>query len=169
MKRIFLLMILAAFTTLGFAQQQSVIVVDSEKIFKSQNDYIVALATIEADSKAKQAEIDARFAEVERLFNEYAQSRATIATQAAQQIEAFILNREKEATALQESYFSQSGSVVKMRMEMIAPIQKRVFSAIEEYAKGIGAEIVIDKAANNSLLYNTVGVDNTEKIIEKIK
>ena len=56
-----------------------------------------------------------------------------------------------------------------MRMELIAPIQKRVFGAIDEYAKKIGADIVIDKAANASLLFNSSAVDHTQKIIERLK
>ncbi len=168
MKRIFLVMVLATCTVVAFAQR-SVIVVDSEQVFRSLSDYNSALEQIERVSKEKQAEVDARFGEVERLFNEYAQSRASLNAQAAQQIQNFILQREKEATEFQESHFSQTGSVVKMRMELIAPIQKRVFDVIDEYAKSIGAEIVIDKASNASLLYSAEGADHTEQIIEKLK
>ena len=50
-----------------------------------------------------------------------------------------ILALEKEATEYQQSLFGQEGELMKKRVEMIAPIQKQVFAAIEAYAKQAGA------------------------------
>ncbi len=168
MRRLLLTFIAIATLSVTVAQQ-SVVVVDSEKIFKSIPEYNAALEKIDQVSKERQLEVDAKFAEVERIFNEYTQQRASITPQGAQQVEAYILQKEKEATDFQESNFSQNGEIIKMRMELIAPIQTKVFGVIDEYAKAIGADIVIDKAANSSLLFNSTAADHTQQIISKLK
>ena len=47
---------------------------------------------------------------------------------------------------------------MKKRIEMIEPIQKQVFSAIEAYAKQVGADVVLDSANNPTLLYSNPSV-----------
>lgn len=52
---------------------------------------------------------------------------------------------------------------------MIEPIQKKVFSAIEAYAKQVGADVVLDSANNPTLLYSNPSVDRTQQVIDVLK
>lgn len=167
MKR-FIVTVMAIVSAVSLSAQ-GVIVVDSEKIFRSLDEYNAALAEIEAMSESYQVLIDAKFADIERLFNEYAATRAQYSTTARQSIETTILEREQAATKLQEEYFSSDGVVMKRRVELIAPIQKRVFAAIDEYAKSQGVDMVIDKASNPSMLYVSSAVDHTQGVIDELK
>jgi len=58
---------------------------------------------------------------------------------------------------------------MKKRVEMITPIQKRVFATIETYAKQVGADLVLDSANNPTLLYNNPSVERTQQVIEALK
>ena len=58
---------------------------------------------------------------------------------------------------------------MKKRIELIKPIQERVFAAIEAYAKEIGAEVVLDSSNNPTLLYNAASVERTQQIINRLK
>ena len=60
-------------------------------------------------------------------------------------------------------------TMVKKRIELIQPIQKRVFSAIDSYAKAGGYDMVLDSAANAAMLYSSESVNHTQKIIELLK
>ncbi len=148
---------------------QSVIVVDSEKIFKSIGAYTSAIEQLEVLSKSYQMQVDAKFAAVESAFNSYATNKASYSTTSRQQLEASILKQEAEATKLQEEIFGEDGKLMKQRLELIAPIQKRVFETIDSYAKEIGAKVVLDKASNPTMLYVAAGVDKTEAVIAKLK
>ena len=66
-----------------------------------------------------------------------------------------ILTREEEASKFQEEIFGQDGTLMKKRIELIQPIQKRVFDAIANYAAQNGYELVLDAASNPTLLYNS--------------
>ena len=58
---------------------------------------------------------------------------------------------------------------MKKRIEVISPIQKQVFDAIETYAKQAGADLVLDSANNPTLLYTNPSVERTQQVIAALK
>jgi outer membrane protein len=54
-------------------------------------------------------------------------------------------------------------------MELIQPIQNRVFTAIENLSKQYGFDLVIDIAANPTVLYYSEKVNYTQRVIEVLK
>jgi outer membrane protein len=153
----------------GIATAQKYIVVDSGKIFRSMSEYNTAMTTLDNLAKEYQAKVDATYAEVESLYNAYIAQKATLTTTQRNTKEQEILAKEKAAADYQESVFGNDGVMMKKRIELIQPIQKRVFSAIDSYAKAGGYDMVLDSAANASMLYYSDSVNHTQKIIELLK
>lgn len=168
MRRV-ILAIVAVLFTVGAASAQNYMVVDSEKVFKSLAEYNSALEQIDNLSKSYQEAVDTKFQEVEKLYNNYMQQRAYLSASSRQQVEQQILDLEAQATAYQESLFGAEGELMKRRMELIQPIQRKVFSAIESYSKQNGYDLVIDIAANPTVLYYSESVNRTQAIIESLK
>jgi outer membrane protein len=168
MKRL-LFAILAVVMTAAVASAQNYMVVDSEKVFKSIEAYNSALEQIDVLSESYQKQVDDKFAAVETLYNNYMAQRASLSESVRQSREQYILNAEAEATKYQESLFGTEGELMKRRMELIQPIQKRVFETLESFAKQYGFDLVIDIAANPTVLYYSSKVDYTNKIIEALK
>ncbi len=159
----------AAILMAATVSAQNCIVVNSEKVFKSIAEYNTAIADLDRLAEQYQTQVDARFAEVETLYNSYVSQKASLSASVRQMRENAILQKEKEANAFQESTFGTDGTIMKKRLEMMAPIQKRVFAAIEAYAKAKGIDIVIDSASNATLLYNSTAVERTQEIINALK
>ena len=168
MRRVILVLVAVLFTA-GIASAQNYMVVDSEKVFKSLAEYNTALTQIENLSKSYQEAVDAKFQEVEQLYNAYMQQRASLSAYTRQQYEQQILDLEAKATEYQESLFGTDGELMKRRMELIQPIQNRVFTAIENFSKQYGFDLVIDIAANPTVLYYSEKVNYTQRIIESLK
>lgn len=168
MKRLFFAFF-AVMLTAGVATAQSYMVVDSEKVFKSIAAYNEALSEIETLSATYQKQVDDKFAAVETLYNNYMAQRASLSQSARQAKENEILSKESEATKFQESLFGTDGELMKKRMELIQPIQKRVFETLESFAKQYGYDLIIDIAANPTVLYYSTKVDFTDRIIEALK
>ena len=169
MKR-FLFTVAAAVAVIVTAGAQNVVTVDSEKIFKSIADYNKALKSIDQLGEQYQKQVDAKFEEVETLYNNYVNyQRAYLSESARTARENEILSKEEEATKLQEALFGQEGELMKKRVEMIKPIQERVFAAIASYAKANGIDLVVDKAANPTLLFESDKIDRTQAIIDMLK
>ena len=164
-----LITLILAVMTIGMVSAQNYIVVNSEKVFKSIEEYNKALNQIEELSATYQKSVDAKFQEVEKLYNSYVEQRASLSASARQAYEQNILQKEAEATKYQESLFGTDGELMKRRLELIQPIQERVFSSIESISKQYGYDLVIDIAANPTLLYYSEKVDMTNVVIEALK
>ena len=167
MKR--LILIAAFLLTAGALSAQHYIIVNSEKVFKSVEAYNTAISDLDSLAKQYQEQVDAKFDEVETLYNNYMAQKASLSASARQAREALILAREKEAQQFQESLFGQEGVLMQKRLELIQPIQKRVFAAIEAYAGQAGADLVLDSSNNPTLLYNNPSVERTQQVIEALK
>lgn len=168
MKKI-ILTILAAVGCIGALSAQNYMVVNSEKIFKSINDYNNAITELDNLAETYQQQVDAKFEAVATLYNNYQAQKATLSTSARDAREQAILDKEQEATKFQESIFGNDGTLMKKRIELIQPIQEKVFKAIADYSKANGFDMVIDIASNATLLYYSTGIDKTEEIIKLIK
>lgn len=164
MKRLFAA-ICVLLLSVTVASAQNYMVIDSERVFKSIAEYNNALTQIENLSKQYQAKVDEKFREVETLYNSYVAARASLSDYSRQQREQQILQLEQEATEYQESIFGADGELMKRRMELIQPIQQRVFEVIEQFAKAQGYDLVIDIAANPTVLYYSESVNYTDRII----
>lgn len=167
MKR--LLSIAALMLTFGTLSAQNYIIVNSEKIFKSIDAYNTAISGLDSLAKQYQTQVDARFADVEKLYNNYMSQRSSLNATVRESVEEAILSKEKEAQQYQESLFGKEGELMKKRVALIQPIQKEVFAAIEAYAKQVGADVVLDSSNNPTLLYNNPTVEHTQQVIEKLR
>ena len=164
------LILIAAFVlSAGTLAAQNYIIVNSEKVFKSIDAYNTALSTLDKLAEQNQDLVDAKFAEVETLYNNYMNQKASLTAATRQARENDILAKEKAAQEYQETLFGNDGTLMKKRIEMIEPIQKQVFSAIEAYAKQVGADVVLDSANNPTLLYSNPSVDRTQQVIDVLK
>ena len=168
MKKI-LLTAIFALATLGIASAQKYIVINSEKVFKSLEEYNTAMAKLDQLGKAYQAEVDNKYKSVEQYYNNYMAQRNNLSSSARASMEQQILKMEQEAQQLQQQLLGEEGTLMKKRVELIQPIQTKVFAAIEKFAKENGFDLVLDTATNASILYFGSAVDRTGQIIALLK
>ena len=168
MKRV-ILAVMFALATLGITSAQKYCVIDSEKVFKSLDEYNQAITSLDELGKAYQAEVDKMYKNVETIYNNYMAQRESLSASTRTSLEQQILQKEQEAQKYQQEVFGDEGALMKKRIELIKPIQDKVFAAIETYAKVNGFELVLDKASNASILYNGSAVDHTDAIIKTLK
>lgn len=158
-----------ALATLGIASAQKYCVIDSEKVFKSLDEYNKALTTLDELGKSYQAEVDNKYKSIESLYNNYMAQKSALSASTRTTIEQQILQKEEEAQKYQQEIFGENGKLMNKRVELIKPIQTKVFAAIEEYAKANGYDLVLDKASNASMLYVNDAIDHTAQVIEQLK
>lgn len=167
MKRILFTLALALVATVASAQNY--IVVNSEKIFKSITAYNTAITELDQLAKQYEEYVEAKFEQVEQLYNTYQSQKASLNAASRQAFENEILLKEQQANEYQEQLFGQEGDLMKKRVEKIKPIQEQVFKTIEQYAKQVGTDVVIDSSNNPTLLYNSAAVERTDAIIALLK
>jgi outer membrane protein len=167
MKR--LILTLALVLSAAFASAQNYAVVNSEKIFKSIDQYNQAISQLDQMANDYQTKVDAKFEEVEKIYNAYMQRRSQLSAASQQANEENILKLEQEAQKYQESIFGTDGELMKKRLELIQPIQKKVFDTIKQYAEKKGYDMIIDISQNATMLYYSERADHTNEIIAILK
>ncbi len=167
--RRFILVLALVLGLSSMASAQNYALVNSEKIFKSVESYNAAIEQLDEMAQEYQAEVDEKFKAVENLYNAYMQRKSQLSEASQAANEENIIKKEQEATEFQESIFGTDGELMKKRLELIQPIQKLVFSTIEEYAKAKGYDMVIDISQNATMLYYSPKADQTEAIIAELK
>ena len=167
MKR--LILTLALVLSAAFASAQNYAVVNSEKIFKSIDQYNQAISQLDQMANDYQTKVDAKFEEVEKIYNAYMQRRSQLSAASQQANEENILKLEQEAQKYQESIFGTDGELMKKRLELIQPIQKKVFDTIKQYAEQKGYDMIIDISQNATMLYYSERADHTDEIIAILK
>ena len=158
-----------ALATLGIASAQKYFVINSEMVFKSLDSYNNAIAQLDNLAKQYQAEVDNKFKSIETLYNSYMAQKSSLSASTRATVEQQILQKEQEAQKYQQEIFGENGTLMKKRIELIKPIQTKVFATIEKYAKENGYDLVLDKASNASMLYSSDAIDKTSEIIEELK
>lgn len=168
MKKIVLLTVAALFTAFcSFAQNY--VTVDSEKIFKSIEAYNTAIKQLDDLAAQYQANIDKAYAATEQMYNNYQAQKGYLSETSRKTREQEIITREQEIAKYQEEVLGPNGDLMKKRIELIKPIQEKVFKTINEYAATNNYGMVIDKVNNATLLYSAPALDKTDAIINLLK
>ena len=164
MKKLIVLFVLAVAATGSALAQSSYVFVDSEAIFKSLDDY-------NADdlSAQYQKNIDEAYATLDQMYETYQSQKGYLSEINRNAREEEIIKREKDIKKYQQEVFGPEGDLIKKRLELIKPIQERVFAAINQYAETNQITMVIDRANNQTLLYYAPALDKTNAIITLLK
>ena len=107
-----ILTLLFALATLGIASAQKYCVIDSEKVFKSLEEYNNAMTKLDELGKAYQAEVDNKYKSIESLYNSYMQQKEALSASTRASIEQQILQKEEAAQKYQQDMFGDNGELM---------------------------------------------------------
>lgn len=139
--------------------------VDTDYILSRIPEYKAAQAEIDKTSVDWQKEIELKYSEIDRLYKIYKAESVLLTDDMKKKRENEIINKEKEAKELQKSRFGVDGELFKKRMELVKPIQDKVFSAVKQVAEKSGLAFIFDKAGQVSLLYSNSKYDKSEDVL----
>ncbi len=93
MKRLVIILV-AIFASVSSLSAQNYMVVNSEEVFKAIPAYNTALTQLETLSETYQKNVDAKFKEVESLYNAYVAKRNSLSADQRAAYESEILKKE---------------------------------------------------------------------------
>jgi len=166
MKKLLALVCLAALTFSVQAQKYACI--DSDYILNNMTEYIDAQAELDRMAVEWQKEIDKMFKNVDSLYRRFEVEAPMLPDNMKEMRKQQIIEAEKEAKDLQKKRFGKDGDLFKKRMDLIKPIQDRVFTTIEDYAKEKAYAFVFDKAGAMTILYVDSKFDISEAIMQRL-
>lgn len=167
MKRLTLVIILLFFTTIGaFAQRFAY--VDSDYILKHIPEYTSSQKQLDALSAQWQKEVDAKFAEIEKLFKAYQADQVLLSPEMRKRREDEIIDKENAAKEFQRIKFGFEGELFQTRTKLIKPIQDRVAKAIQAVADAQQLDMIFDKDSEITLLYASPRLDKSNDVITRL-
>ena len=167
MKKIFLLVaLLLMVSATSFGQKYAYI--DSEYILSNMPEYTEAQAELDRIAVEWQKEIEAQFKKIDSMYKKYQVESITLPETMKQKRENAIIAAEAAAKDLQKKRFGKDGDLFKKREELVKPIQDRVFTAIEEYAKERGFAFVFDTAGSMTIVYADAKWDINDQVMQRL-
>jgi outer membrane protein len=142
--------------------------VNSEYILEQIPEYVSAQKQLDALSIQWQDEVDARFAEIESLYQAYQQDQVVLNEALRRQREDEIVNKEKEVKDYQRQKFGFEGDLFKERVRLIEPIQERVSKAIQAIAESQNLDVILDKNSEVMMLYANPRLDKSDEVIVRL-
>jgi outer membrane protein len=115
-----------------------------------------------------QKEIEAKFQEIDKLYREYQAESILLPEDMKKQRENEIVQKEKDAKDLQKKRFGKDGDLFKKRLELVQPIQEKIFNSIQDMAVTRNYAFIFDKASGTSLLFADAKYDISDDVLDEI-
>ncbi len=164
MKKVILVAIVFL-STAAVSVAQKMGYVDTDYILGKIPEYKAAQAEMDKTSVEWQKEIEAKYGEIDKLYKIYQAESVLLTDDMKKKRENEIINKEKEVKELQKSRFGVDGELFKKRMELVKPVQDKVYSAVKLVAEKSGLAFIFDKAGQVSLLYSNSKYDKSEDVL----
>ena len=142
--------------------------VDSDYILKKIPSYKAAQEQLEKLSSQFQKEIEMKYADVDKLYQDYQAEKVLLTDEMQKKREDDIVQKERQVKDLQMKYFGKDGMIFKKREELVKPIQDQVNNAIKELANEGGYAVIFDSAASLNMLYTNPRYDKSDEVLQKL-
>ncbi len=162
------ILILGLIFVFSYSFGQKFAFVDSEYILSKIPTYKGAQDKVNQLSKEWQKEIEAEYAEYDKLFKEFQTEKVLLTDDMKKVREQELSKREAEVKELQRKYFGQDGMLFRKRQELMKPIQDEVYNAIKTLAETGNYSIIFDTAGGTNILYTDPKHDKSDEILEKL-
>tara|TARA_B100000809_G_C14866937_1_gene434051 strand:+ start:76 stop:600 length:525 start_codon:yes stop_codon:yes gene_type:complete len=167
MKRI-LLILAVSFLAVSTIQAQKFAYVDTDYILNNIPEFNQAQDKLDEISKQWQEEIEAIYAEVDKMYRDYQTQEVLLTDEMKTKRENAIIAKEKSAKDLQRKRFGPDADLYAKRQELIKPLQDKVYDAIQQLAANSKYAVIFDSSSDLIMLYANPNLDKSDKILENM-
>ena len=165
-KRITVLFLLLAMSSVGFAQKIGY--VDSEYILNRHPDYKRVQEEMDAIGAEWKKEAQNLENEIKEMYNALKAEEVLLTEEMYEERLQAIKEKEKNATAFNNRVFGINGQYFQKQSELLQPLQSKIFDAIDRVSKRNGIAILFDKASGLSMIYTDPRHDYSDFVIEEL-
>jgi outer membrane protein len=166
--KLFSTVVIASFFALNTMQGQKIALVDINEVLASMTEYQAAQQELDRIAAEWRQEIAQEFDKVKSMYNKFQAEQVLLSAEDKTKKEEEIVKKEGEVRELQKNKFGPDGALFKKRQEMVAPIQDKVFAALESYAAEKGFDIILDKGGATGLLFANPEYDKTPDVKKRL-
>lgn len=167
MKKIILaILVFISVSTISYAQKHAY--VDTDYILNNIPEYNDAQDILNELSARWQKEIETKYTEIDKLYRSYQAESALLPTDLKLKKEEEIVSKEKAIKKFQQDKFGPEGELYTKRMELVQPIQEKIFNVINEIAETRNYDFIFDKAGSVNILYSNPRLDLSDEVLDQL-
>lgn len=166
MRKVLLLMAAVLFNMAAMAQKYAY--VNTEYIMENIPEYKAAQQQLDQISVNWQKEIEAKYAQIDKLYKDYQAEQILLTDDMKRKREAEITAKEKEVKEFQKSKFGYEGELFKKKQELVKPIQDKIYNAVKTMATEQSYAVIFDKSSDLIFLYSNPKYDKSDDILIKL-
>lgn len=155
-------------STIMSLSAQKIALVDVNEVLSSMPEYESAQKELDRIAAEWRQQIAQEFDVVKSMYNKFQAEQVLLSAEDKIKREDEIIKKEGDIREKQKIKFGPDGELFKKRQEMVAPIQEKVFAALENYAAERGFDIIFDKGGATGLLFSNPEYDKTGDIKKKL-
>jgi outer membrane protein len=149
-------------------QAQKFAYVDTKYILDNLPEYAEAQAQLDDLATQWQTEVEEKFAEVEKMYQDYQAQSVLLPEDMKKKKEQEIIDLEVEAKQSQRKYFGKDGELFKKRQELVKPIQEKIYNAIQDLAEDYNYGVIFDKSGSLSMMYANPKYDISDDVLDQL-
>ena len=158
--------VMCAHAQLGGGQR--IVYVDSEYIMNNIPEYADAQEQLETLSAKWQKEVKTAFEKVDEMYKKYQTEKLLLSEDQKNAREQAIVAKDQEAKSLQNQYFGSEGQLFQKRIELVQPIQEKIYTAMQEIAQQKNYAFILDLASGTSILYANDKNDVSDDVLDQL-
>jgi outer membrane protein len=143
-------------------------VIDSKFILDKLPEYKDAQKRLDQISDSWQTEIDQKQLALDKMVKDFEAEQVMLPDNLKKKREDEIYNKEKELRELQKKRFGFEGDLFKKRMELIKPVQDRVYNAIQKLALEKQYDFILDKSEGITVIFADPKLDKSEEVLRSL-
>lgn len=167
MKPVFLIVAFIVFS-LQISAQSKIGYVDSDAIMGQLPDAQDARTQLDELIREWQSELTRLQSEWKTKYDDYERRKLMLSDQARAEIEAQLIQMEKEIVAYREKKFGTNGELFQKQDELMKPVQNKVFNLIQKIAKDENYDFILDRSGGVLVLYAKEEHDITAKVLQEL-
>jgi outer membrane protein len=147
---------------------QKIALVDINDVLGSMTEYQAAQEELDKVAATWRQEIAVEFDKVKSLYNKFQAEQVLLSADEKIKKEEEIVKKETQVREMQKEKFGPEGALFKKRQEMVAPIQDKVYAAVETFAAERGYDIILDKGGSAGVLFTNPEFDKTGDLKKRL-
>lgn len=169
MKKLLAIALFVCLATVStMAQTIAIGFTDTEAVLAQLNDYKDAQEQLNKIAEGWNKDIEQKYKDIDALYKKFQAEQVLLTDSDRKAREDAIVAKEKEARDAQKAKFGTNGEMQKKRVELVKPIQDKVYAAIEKIAQKKKLDFVLDKSNGVTMLFANPKYDITEDILKEL-
>jgi len=160
-----LLLVCASFT---IAQDQRIGYVNTDQILTQMSEYQGIQQQLSTISSEWNKQLDKMEQEIDQLKEDFEAKKILYTEELKKQKQQEIQKKVQQRQQYLDEKFGADGEYFEKQKELLEPIQRKVFDAINKVANDQNVDFVFDRAQNSSMLYGEQEWNLNKEVLQEL-